>query len=57
MTTFPEPKLTRDECFRLLELYRDWNVDQKGTTEAGTAVLEARRDLLVGVYNRLEELT
>jgi hypothetical protein len=52
----PKPKLTREECFRILELFAGWNIDQRGMTDEADRVLQARRDLLVKVYKRLEEL-
>jgi hypothetical protein len=57
-------KLTKEDCFRILELYRNWNTGQKSSTLVMTGgrteeddILDARRRLLKRVQTRLEELT
>ncbi len=56
-------KLTKDECFKVLELYKSWNKGQTSVTFACSGVrtkeddiLDARRDLIEKVTTRLIEL-
>lgn len=55
MTPSPEEPLSREECFRILELYRHWNVAQRGDA-VENAVLDARRALIVAATKRLTKL-
>lgn len=58
-----EGTLTKDDCLRIIELYRDWNMGQKsanrsmggGRTEEDD-LLDARRSMLKAVYSKLERL-
>jgi hypothetical protein len=42
--------MTKDEAFRFLEMYRNWNVGQKGFSDDENVVLDERRKTMIHSY-------
>jgi hypothetical protein len=52
-------EMTKADCFRVLEIYRDWNVDQVGNISGGhetVSILNNRRRLLRAATKRLADI-
>lgn len=56
-------RLTKEECFRILDRYKGWNTSQTSVRKAMHSVrtqeddvLDARRKMLIAVYQRLERI-
>ena len=56
-------KMTKQECFEVLERYRHWNTGQKSTNHAFNGertteddIFDARRELILAATKRLTEL-
>ncbi len=58
-----DDKLTKEECFRILDHYSDWNTGQKSRSHANgfgkkdeDRIYDSRRELILSATKRLAEL-